>query len=456
MTTTYDVVIVGARVAGSTLALRLARAGARVCVLERAAFPSPTISTHVLHTVAPLRELGALDAVLASGTPLLTETHFNIQGVRFTIGQQNDPGLCPRREILDTALMSAAVDAGAEVRCGVRVLEVLQRADGTAVGVVIDDGNGGRAELTAGAVVGADGRNSTVARAVGARRYLITSAPRPAFYGYFEGVPAPPALIWQRLGDHLVAGAPTDSGLFLTFTQPSPHVAPKLRAEDGRQLAEYVSKQSPELGELLDGARPVGEVKRMPAYQCYFRESAGKSWALVGDAGHFKDVTPGQGINDAIRQSERLAGALLYGLSHPRHLARALHAYWVWRDSDAFDIYWFGTDMGRSGPLPDLAVDMLRSVTRKPKLLDAMHEVLAHRRPSTAVLNPPRLFAATAAQLLRGPLSRSVTLAQMSELIRTDTRRKVVAARRLSVAPDLGTAPVASPAPENDHIYSAS
>ncbi|GAA4681527.1 NAD(P)/FAD-dependent oxidoreductase [Phytohabitans rumicis] len=444
----YDVVVVGARVAGSALALRLARAGARVCLLDRATFPSPTLSTHVLHTVAPLRELGVLDRVLASGAPLLRETRFAIQGVRMTLGRADDPGLCPRRESLDTALLTAAGEAGADVRCGVRVLEVLRR-DGAVAGVLAEGSGGRRYELTAPVVVGADGRNSTIARAMGARRYLVTAAPRPAYFGYFSGVAAPPAFIWQRPGDELVAGAPTDGGLFLTLAQPSAGVDPRLRGDDGRAFAEYVGGVSTELGELLAGATPVGELRRMPGYQCYFRESAGPGWALVGDAGHFKDVTPGQGINDALRQAERLAGALLFGLSRPARLAGALRAYWAWRDTDAFDMYWFGTDLGVSGPLPHLVAGMLHRVARRPAARDALHEVLAHRRRPAAVFSPPRLLAATVTAIRDGSMPARAALAQAGALTAAELRRRMIAARRIGALPAVPTTvsePVAPPA----------
>ncbi|HET8658029.1 MAG TPA: NAD(P)/FAD-dependent oxidoreductase [Micromonosporaceae bacterium] len=450
----YDVVIVGARVAGSALALRLARAGARVCVVDRAVFPSPTISTHVLHTVTPLRELGVLDAVLASGAPLLRETRFLIEGVRLTVPQEHDPGLCPRRESLDTTLMAAAAEAGADVRCGVRMLEVLRERGGAVRGVLVEREGGRRVEVCAPVVVGADGRNSAVGRAVGARRYLVTSAPRPAFYSYYEGVTPPEALVWHRLGDHLVAGAPTDAGLFLTLAQPSPHVSPKLRSDDGQLFAKFVGECSPELGDLLAGARPVGEVRRMPAYQCYFRESAGDGWALLGDAGHFKDVTPGQGINDALRQAERLAGALLYGLSHPAHLAGALRAYWVWRDADARGMYWFGFDLGRSGPQPELVVDMLRSISRRPRDLHLLHEVLAHRSDPSKLLSPGRLLSVTAAQLRNGPMPARAALAQMASLAATDLRRRLAAVRRLAEAPGGSATAVPEAASRPEHIYS--
>jgi menaquinone-9 beta-reductase len=427
--THFDVIVVGGRVAGSALALRLARAGVRVCLLERVRFPSPTISTHVLHTVQPLRDLGLLAEARAAGAPLLTETRFLIQGVPIHLEHPDDPGLCPRRDHLDTVLCQAAEKAGADVRPGTRVVDVL-RTDGATRGVVAVAEDGTRTELYAPVVVGADGRNSTVARAMGARRYLVTGAPRPAFFGYFEGVTSPPGMVWQRPGDALVAGAPTDAGLYLVLTQPT--VAPSFRDFD---LASYVSSASPDLAALLADARPVGEVRRMPAYPCYFRESAGPGWALLGDAGHFKDVTPGQGINDALRQAQRLAGALVYGLSHPRRLAHALHAYWVWRDEDAQGMYWFGTDLGAAGPLPDLVAAMLRDVASRQGSRHALHEVLAHRRAPSTVLSPGRLLRVAAGTVLAGQIPARTAVREFAALAGTDVRRRAGAALRRSVAP---------------------
>src|SRR3954454_17674569 len=164
-----DAVIVGARCAGSAAAIALARAGRRVVALDRVSFPADTISTHLLWPggVAELQALGALARVEELGAPPLPRALAGAGDV--TVEGDYPPvdgiahALCVRRPGLDAALVETARAAGAEVREGVRVTEVVFEG-GRVAGVRLDDD----AELRAPLVIGADGRRSTVARLVGA------------------------------------------------------------------------------------------------------------------------------------------------------------------------------------------------------------------------------------------------------------------------------------------------
>src|SRR5215471_11626589 len=157
----YDVIIVGARVAGSATALLLARLGARVLVLDRATFPSDTLSTHQVQVpgIARLNRWGVLDAVLAAGTPKTRTVRFDASGIAFTAAMPTVDGvdfMCsPRRTTLDHALVSAARAAGAEIRENVVVHEILQH-DGRVVGVRAREKSGPVFTEEAGLVVGAD------------------------------------------------------------------------------------------------------------------------------------------------------------------------------------------------------------------------------------------------------------------------------------------------------------
>lgn len=118
----------------------------------------------------------------------------------------------------------------------------------------------------------------------------------------------------------------------------------------------------------------------------FFRPSAGPGWALVGDAGHFKDPTPGQGIADALRQSEQLAAAIKRALGGgPGQADQILRDWWRWRDEDAWEMYWLAHDIGAAGPTPPLRREAERRIAADPALTTAMVRVLNHElRPSEA------------------------------------------------------------------------
>jgi 2-polyprenyl-6-methoxyphenol hydroxylase-like FAD-dependent oxidoreductase len=171
----YDAIVVGARCAGSPTAMLLARKGYKVLVVDRATFPSDTVSTHIVHPpgVAALRRWGLLDRLVATGCPPIDTYAFDFGP--FTLagapGTDEAPvAYGPRRTVLDKLLVDAASEAGAEVRERFTVEEVVVE-DGQVTGVR-GHGRGGRTVTErARVVVGADGRHSLVARAVRPERY---------------------------------------------------------------------------------------------------------------------------------------------------------------------------------------------------------------------------------------------------------------------------------------------
>ena len=174
--------------------------------------------------------------------------------------------------------------------------------DGRVVGVETTSG-----ELRAPLVVGADGARSTVARLVGASEYHRTPPGGIFLWGYLEGVPAENDGVWLgKVGEYGFLASPTDAGLFMAAV-----VLPIDRREELRRdrATAYAGAFAhwPELEASLAGARRVGPIRMMSRWHGFFRESAGPGWVLVGDAGHFKDPTPGQGISDALRQAVELA-----------------------------------------------------------------------------------------------------------------------------------------------------
>ena len=203
----YDVIVVGARCAGGPTAMLLARRGYRVLLVDRATFPSDTLSTHFIKPpgVAMLRRWGLLDQVIASGCPPVTRFRFDYGPV--VLAGSPPPldggGECyaPRRTILDSILVEAAAQAGAEVRPAFTVDAVLIEEQGVA-GIRGHARGGATLTERARLVVGADGRRSLVARPPGADLCLLLllerRAGRGGDRGLFPAAAGHPGLPHQR------------------------------------------------------------------------------------------------------------------------------------------------------------------------------------------------------------------------------------------------------------------
>jgi 2-polyprenyl-6-methoxyphenol hydroxylase-like FAD-dependent oxidoreductase len=426
----FDVVVVGARCAGSPLAALLAAQGVSVAVVDKATFPSDTPSTHIFQTdgVRVLAGLGVLDGLLASGAPMLERANLRIDGLRLDHRlprRPDDPGgwLSVRRPVLDTLLVEAAEKAGASVRTGTRMTGLIER-DGRVRGVRVG-GQGGSYELEARLVVGADGRGSPVARSAGARTYNTVANQRLACWAYYEGVPGaePSTLFVQRWGEEFLIACPCDSGLFLAIVIAPAERAPRFQEDAGAAYDQHVAQCEP-VAAVVAGARRTGPPSLVTRFTGYFRESAGSGWVLVGDAGHFKDPSPGQGITDALRQAERLAGDIVEGLSGVRPLDAAMRDWWRWRDRDAQEMAWFASDMGRGGRVPPVLVELLRRFESDPAMVDRFFDVLNHRVRPSEILTPARLVAATGRLLRRRDRPVGQVLGDTREIVAQDLRRR--------------------------------
>jgi len=221
-------------------------------------------------------------------------------------------------------------------------------------------------ELRAPLVVGADGTRSAVARMVGVREYHPTPSGRVFMWSYYEADPTDGEMWIGKIGDHTYLGMPTDGGLTLVGICPSIERRDEVSA-DRDAVYDAGLRAWPQLHAGVDGARRDGSVRTMANMRGFFRPAAGPGWALVGDAGHFKDPTPGQGIADALRQSEKLAAAITRALdgSH-RSPDEILRDWWRWRDEDAWEMYWLAHDMGAAGPTSPLAMRASGGSPRTP------------------------------------------------------------------------------------------
>src|SRR4051812_28971722 len=418
----YDVIIVGGRCAGAPLATLLARAGVKVCVVDRARFPSDTPSTHAIQPcgVQILERLGVLEpvarvaAAVDGGVLAFDEGRLELDGARELLGA---PMLNARRVTLDAILLEAAGAAGAEVRTGTPVTGLVVE-HGRVAGVTTSAG-----ELRASLVVGADGARSTVARLVGAAEYHRTPGKRVFMWSYFEGVGGNGGVaggdggMWLgKIGDHAFLASPTDAGLFMAAVAPSIDRWDELRGD--REAAYRAGLASwRELEAFVAGARRAGPVQVMARWHGFFRESAGPGWALVGDAGHFKDPTPGQGIADALRQVVALAPAIERGGDG------ALRDWWAWRDRDAREMYWFAHDLGAPGPTPLVFREIIRRAAAAPVLTRGLIAGLNHDVAPSEVFKPALALGSVAGALRRWPGARRQVLHETRALGGNQVRR---------------------------------
>jgi 2-polyprenyl-6-methoxyphenol hydroxylase-like FAD-dependent oxidoreductase len=403
----FDVVIVGARCAGSPLATMLVRRGLKVCVLDRAHFPSETPSTHIIQGcgVDVLDELGVLDTVLAAGAAPLHAATLASDDVRMHAtaeGLVDHPALCLRRVTLDALLVEAAGAAGAEVRTGTRVTALLRDED-RVTGVRTDKG-----DMRAQLVVGADGRHSTVAEAVGAREYDVTQPGRMVAWGYFEGVDREGVALFGRMKDMGYLAGPTDGDLYMAAIAPDIDRANEFQA-DRDTFFDNAIRQWPELAEAMADAKRVGPLRVFAKWHGYFRESAGPGWVLVGDAGHFKDFSPGQGISDALRQARQLADDIDHGL-RAGDLDSAMQRWWHWRDRDAYEMYWYAARMGAPGPATPWANGLLSEIASSPDAIRAFMQVLNHELPPSKLYTPTLALRATARAIRDQPRHAPATV----------------------------------------------
>jgi flavin-dependent dehydrogenase len=430
MNSSVDVVIVGARCAGSPLATLLAREGISVAVVEQARFPRDTLSTHVFEAdaLAFLDGLGLTEQLRATGAPFVHRLDTRAGDFRALVDWPQQPGdiggaAAIRRVVLDPILARAAEEAGADVRMATKVTGLLEDA-GRVAGVRISDPTG-EAEIRARLVVGADGRNSTVARLCGARKYNVVRNQRAGYYGYFEHAdPGPePTLVLHRWSNRLVIGCPADSRLYLAVVMPDLAELDRFRSDLEHSFMEHVLSCEP-VADAVGGATRVGKILGAVRWEGFFREPSGPGWVLTGDAGHFKDPAPGRGIGDAFRQAEALGPAIVRGLGGSgRDLDHALAAWGRWRDRDFAEYYWFGCDFGRGGPLPAPAPEMIRRLHARGEI-GLLLNIQNHRVKPSRVLTPPRLLAATARLLRRRGSDRLRVLREVGTLLAQEVRHR--------------------------------
>jgi 2-polyprenyl-6-methoxyphenol hydroxylase-like FAD-dependent oxidoreductase len=340
----WDAVVVGARVAGASTALLLARAGLRVLVVDRARRGSDTVSTHALMRggVLQLRRWGLLDRVTATDAPPVRRATFHYGTESLPVSLKPNAGVdalyAPRRTVLDALLVDAAEEAGARFRFGLAVTDVARASSGRVVGVVVRDHHGATWTERARLVVGADGRGSLVADRVAAPTIAEGAHAAAYAYGYWPAGDLD-GYHWHY-GDRLSAGViPTNDGLACVFVGGPPAVlAAAMRHRSPADAQRWLLARLDGGLAHLAAAPPDGPVRFFRGMPARLRRPYGPGWALVGDAGWWKDPLSTHGITDALRDAEVIAAAIA-GAASERAAETALAAYQEQRDRIALPMH---------------------------------------------------------------------------------------------------------------------
>ena len=310
--TSYDAIVVGARCAGSPLAMLLAQRGHRVLLVDRAHFPSDTMSTHFIQSpgMERLARWGLLDRLMATGCPPLNGVTMFVNGSGMTIDAPPPPGIpglaSPRRTILDALLVDAAREAGAEVVEGVSVRSLIY--DGDRVAGIEGYTSDGDFRAEARFVIGADGRHSMIAEAVGAEFRHHHPGKGCGYYAYFADVDYPRVFL-HTADDTICVGFRThDDLLTLAVQWPGRELSEVRHDIDGAVMATLDTLG--EFGAAVRAGSRASKYVGLSDLPNYLRKAHGPGWALVGDAAYFKDPAPADGISDAFRGAEYLAHAL--------------------------------------------------------------------------------------------------------------------------------------------------
>lgn len=422
-----DVAIVGGRCAGSATAAVLARAGRRVLVIDRAAFPSDTLSTHAMFPsgLAELERIGAWPRIRDGVRPAkLTHVQVDIDGeVRLRERWQPvlgiDHGASIPRNLFDVHLVENARERGADVRerC---VLDRVLWEHGRVAGLIYRDPDGELCEVRAPLVVGADGRRSAVAAGVGAwHPYRASKNGRGLVFRYMDDPRAgewESRTMWQwRDGESFAFAFPNPGGRMICLFMGAADEVGEARADpDGywsRKLAEH-----PGCAARIAGATNPTKLRSTADVVAFWRASSGPGWVLAGDAAHFKDPVTGQGMGDALRMGRTLGEAVAPLLDDPVALDRATRRWERETQRHCRDAYHLAN--------LDTRVEAVSPIFREAAAIFARDEEpsLSHlfnrTRPVEDVMRPPILARAYGRALARGP-GRLRTLRLSRDLLRT-------------------------------------
>jgi 2-polyprenyl-6-methoxyphenol hydroxylase-like FAD-dependent oxidoreductase len=284
----------------------LARRGMRVLVLDRGQYGTDTLSTHALMRggVLQLARWGVLPTLVELGTPPVRTTtfHYGDEAVEVAIKPGNgiDALYAPRR-------------AGADVRYGMTLADLRYDGEGRVIGAVALDAEGRLNEFAANLVIGSDGIGSAVARLARAEVTHQASHATATVFGYFAGIPDT-GYHWHYVEGASVGRIPTNGGRTCVFVSVSPaRYRTQILKDREAGFHAVLREVSPALARQVLGASRDGALHTFAGRRGFLRQAHGPGWALVGDAGYFKDPITAHGITDALRDAELLADAAIGG-----------------------------------------------------------------------------------------------------------------------------------------------
>lgn len=351
----YDAIVIGARCAGSPVAMLLARKGYRVLLVDRDRFPSDHMSTHWIHQpgVAQLEHWGLRERLVATGCPPITSITMDLG--TFTLQGSPPPAngieeaYSPRRTVLDKLLVDAAVEAGAELREGFSVKDLV--FDGELVsGITGHSATGATVTEKTRMVIGADGIHSLVARLVGAQEYNTRPALTCTYYSYWSGLTLD-GIEYYPLDKCAIGVIPTHQGLALIVTCWPHGEFHTIRAGIEGNFLEALERVPTLLERVRQGKREE-RYSGTADLPFFFRKPYGPGWALAGDAGYHKDPITAQGISDAFRDAGLLTDAIDAGFSGERPLEEALVDYERRRNEAVMPMYEYTQQFASLGPPP--------------------------------------------------------------------------------------------------------
>jgi flavin-dependent dehydrogenase len=388
----YDAIVIGARCAGSPTALLLARKGHRVLLLDKATFPSDTMSTHLVHPpgVAALKRWGLLERLEATGCPQVERYSFDFGPVSVAGSPQATEGIDhaygPRRTILDKLLVDAAVEAGAELREEFTVEEIVAE-DGEVTGIRGHAKGGDTVTESASVVIGADGKHSLLAKAVSPETYNERPSQLAMYYAYWSDLPVSGFETTIRAENRRGwAALPTHDGLTcMPFGWPVEEFKANRGDIEGNFFAAL--DLAPEFAERVRGAKRETKFIGSAELPGYFRKPFGPGWVLVGDSGYHKNPITAMGINDAFRDAELVAEALDDAFSEQRSFDEGMAAYQQTRDEAAMPVYEFTAEFASLEPPPPEMQQLIGAMQGNQEAQDAFVSVQA------ATLPAPEFFA---------------------------------------------------------------
>jgi 2-polyprenyl-6-methoxyphenol hydroxylase-like FAD-dependent oxidoreductase len=289
-----------------------------VLLVDKGVYGSDTTSTHALMrgAILQLHRWGVLPAIVAAGTPPVHSTTFSYHEQDITVAIEPKFGVsalyAPRRALLDRILVDAAAASGAEISYGVRVDDVIIDDRRRVRGITTVAG-GTRHRIDADIVIGADGLYSTIAQRVDAAPVVEGRHSAGVLYSYWEGLPVD-GYYWRFQTGASIGAIPTNHGATCVFASvPSERFRAEIHSDASAAYRRLVREASTAFDARLDEARQVEPVRGFGGHAGFIKRSTGAGWALVGDAGYFKDPLTAHGITDALRDAELLARAIMQG-----------------------------------------------------------------------------------------------------------------------------------------------